>query len=351
MRTWHLHNWFRHILASTALLVLLTGFTSCDAIYEDQSGCAINYRVSFRFVKNVLQADAFGSQVTTVHLNVYDKSGKLVYSRSEQRNVSEINDYFMDVEILPGEYDLLAWCEGESLVPEAVSFAIGDGTAMSDFNASLPLSGTAPSLSSNSDIHRLFHGIATDVEFPEHWGTTTVGPVYLTRDTNHLSVLLQNVDGNPLDASEFDFAISGKNNRLGWNNDVLSTSDSFIYTPWSVEQTYSSFDRPDARGTIDDSLLPAGVLAEFTTSRLMADMPQRITVTRRSTGEEVLSIPLIDYLLLVKGKYNKIEGDQNYLDCYDDYTMMFFLSEGMTWVKTKIYINGWRVVPPQNVDM
>ena len=257
----------------------------------------------------------------------------------------------MDVEILPGEYDLLAWCEGESLVPEAVSFAIGDGTAMSDFNASLPLSGTAPSLSSNSDIHRLFHGIATDVEFPEHWGTTTVGPVYLTRDTNHLSVLLQNVDGNPLDASEFDFAISGKNNRLGWNNDVLSTSDSFIYTPWSVEQTYSSFDRPDARGTIDDSLLPAGVLAEFTTSRLMADMPQRLTVTRRSTGEEVLSIPLIDYLLLVKGKYNKIEGDQNYLDCYDDYTMMFFLSEGMTWVKTKIYINGWRVVPPQNVDM
>ena len=47
----------------------------------------------------------------------------------------------------------------------------------------------------------------------------------------------------------------------------------------------------------------------------------------------------------------KIDGDQNYLDCYDDFTMMFFIGEGMTWVKTRIYINGWRVVPPQDVDM
>lgn len=351
MRTWHLHNWIKQILASVALLAAVGGLTSCDAIYEDQSGCAINYRVAFRFVKNVLQADAFGSQVTTVHLNIYDKAGKLVYSKSEARNVSEINDYFMEVEVMPGTYDLLAWCEGESLAPDAVRFSLGDGAAMSDFDAVLPLSGSAPSLSSSKDIHRLFHGMSMDVDFPEAWGMTTVGPVYLTRDTNHLSVLLQNVDGNPLDASEFTFEISGKNNCLSWRNEVMPASENFVYTPWSIEQTYSSFDRPEGRATMEDSEIPAGVLAEFTTSRLMADIPQRLTVKLRSTGEEVLSIPLIQYLLLVKGKYNKIEGDQNYLDCYDDYTMMFFLGEGMAWVKTRIYINGWRVVPPQDVDM
>lgn len=351
MRTWHLHNWIKQILTSVVLLGYVCGLTSCDAVYEDQSGCAINYRVAFRFVKNVLQADAFGSQVTTVHLNIYDKGGRLVYSKSEARNVSEINDYFMEVEVEPGKYDLLAWCEGESLAPDAVRFGLGDGAAMSGFGATLPLSGSGAALSSSSDIYKLFHGMSADVDFPEAWGMTTVGPVYLTRDTNHLSVLLQNVDGHPLDASQFTFEITGHNNRLNWLNEVMPESDEFVYTPWSVEQTYSSFDRPEGRGTMEDPEIPAGVLAEFTTSRLMADMPQRLTVRLKSTGEEVLSIPLIKYLLLVKGKYNKIDGDQNYLDCYDDFTMMFFIGEGMTWVKTRIYINGWRVVPPQDVDM
>ncbi len=351
MRTWHLHKWINRILTSVVLVALVCGFTSCGAVYEDQSGCAIRYRVAFRFVKNVLQADAFGSQVTEVHLNIYDKSGKLVFTKSESRKVSEINDYFMEVEVVPGTYDLVAWCDGESLAPDAVSFRLGDGSVMSGFDAVLPLSGTAQAPVSSSDIRRLFHGMSADVNFPEVWGMTTVGPVYLTRDTNHLSVLLQNVDGYPLDPSAFTFEITGDNNRLSWRNDVLPTSDSFVYTPWSIEQTWASFDRPDGRGTMEDPEIPAGVLAEFTTSRLMADMPQRLTVRLAATGEEVLSIPLIKYLLLVKGKYNKIDGDQDYLDCYDDFTMMFFVGEGMTWIKTRIYINGWRIVPPQDEEL
>ena len=333
---------------------MVSGLASCNAVYEDQSDCAIRYRVGFRFVKNVLHADAFGSQVTTVHLNVYDKSGKLVLSKTEDRRISEINDYGMDVDLMPGTYDLVSWCEGPALSGNPVSFILGDGTAMTDFTATLPLQGTAPNLTSGSDLTRLFHGTAMDVEFPEHWGMTDIGPVYLTKDTNRLRVLMQNVDGMPMDATQFKFEITGNNNALDWNNAVMKASDKFIYTPWSVEQTYATFDKPDnaaTRSTMDDPEVPAGVLAEFSTSRLMADMPQRLTISLRDTGEEVLSIPLIQYLLLVKDKYSQTTDDQDYLDCYDDYTMMFFIDKGMTWLKARVYINGWRVVPPQDEQM
>ena len=57
----------------------------------------------------------------------------------------------------------------------------------------------------------------------------------------------------------------------------------------------------------------------------------------------VLSIPLIDYALLVKGNYNKAMSNQDYLDRQDEYTMTFFLDEG-EWVSSVIYINSWRVV-------
>ena len=60
-------------------------------------------------------------------------------------------------------------------------------------------------------------------------------------------------------------------------------------------------------------------------------------------GEKVLSIPLIDYALLVKGHYNRNMDNQEYLDRQDEYNMTFFLDEG-EWMSSVILINSWRVV-------
>lgn len=349
-----MHRWINRTFAAIAILALSIGASSCGAVYEDQSDCAMRYRVAFRFVKNILHADVFGAQVTTIHLSVFDKSGKLILTKSEQRKLTETNDYFMDVDLLPGKYDLLAWCEGESLDSNPTSFELGKGNALSDLNAVLPLQTTGSSLYSDRDIVRLFHGMASDVVFPADYGMNTVGPVYLTKDTNHVTVLLQNVDGNPIDPTAIKFEITGKNNRLSSLNAVMPSSDSFIYEPWSIERTSASFDKPMTYATQaadNNSDTPSGVMAEFTLSRLMADMPQTLTVTLRSSGTKILSIPLVDYLLLVKGKYDAKYSDQDYLDCCDDYTLMFFIDEGMTWLKARVYINGWRIVPPQHEEI
>jgi len=68
-----------------------------------------------------------------------------------------------------------------------------------------------------------------------------------------------------------------------------------------------------------------------------------LTITN-GEGEKVLSIPLIDYALLVKGFYNRDMDNQEYLDRQDEFNMTFFLDEDDRWVDSYIIINSWKVV-------
>ena len=83
--------------------------------------------------------------------------------------------------------------------------------------------------------------------------------------------------------------------------------------------------------------------SELTVGRLMADMEPVLTVTN-DKGEKVLSIPLVDYALMVKGHYNRDMSDQEYLDRQDEYNLTFFLDENNQWMSAYIYINSWKVV-------
>lgn len=342
-----------HSLFPVLLAILSVSITGC--VYQDPADdCVETYRVRFRFDKNILHADAFAQQVTVVHLNVYTPDGVLVWNGISHRKTSADNDFYMDIPVRPGTYDLVAWCEGESVTANPISFGIGEGTALADFTASLPLIGTSPSLSSPYDINPLFHGLLSEVEFPEGYSVHEVGTISLTKDTNHLVVLLQNVDGTPIDPNLIKFEITADNNILSYTNLVSPSSTDFVYRPWHKSPTDATFDKPDA------SPLPSfraegdfysGVLAELTTSRLMADKEQRLIVTRTDTGKKILDIPLIKYLLLVKNKYDEPYTNQEYLDYIDTYTLMFFINEGMVWQKAQIYINGWRAVPPQDTEL
>ena len=115
------------------------------------------------------------------------------------------------------------------------------------------------------------------------------------------------------------------------------------------EATYFPQDRPENSSRAQTGV--NAVIGELTVGRLMADRRKDVALTVRNshTGDRILSIPLIDYLLLVKGNYYSEDGfspmsDQEYLDRQDDYPMTFFLDDDDDWIKTVIYINSWRVV-------
>lgn len=353
MAMFNLRRFCRICMASA---IVAMGATSCNDsfLFDEEGDCSVHYRVGFRYTKNVLGTDAFGSQVTGVHLFVFDKQGNLIADKDVDRQPTEDNDFFIDLDVPPGTYDLMALCDGKSSVDNATSFVIGgDQTPVSitDLNAVLPLQGTTPNQYSDHDINRLYHGIATDVVFPDTYGTVEVGPVRLTRDTKHISVLLQNIDGTKINEDDFTFAIEASNDRLDYLNNVVSNTI-FSYRPWSLDLTSATFDENDPEAQKKPAVRAQtevnGLLAELTTGRLVAGRTPRLVIKNKD-GVDVIRINLIQYLLMVKGKYNGSSSDQNYLDCYDDYTMMFFIQKG-TWYKAKVYINGWRIVPPQDTE-
>ena len=69
--------------------------------------------------------------------------------------------------------------------------------------------------------------------------------------------------------------------------------------------------------------------------KLPKDNKMRLTVVNNLTGEVILTLPLVDYALLVKG--------ENVRDM-DEYVLLFVLDEGMRWVSMTVNIHSWKLV-------
>lgn len=323
--------------------------TGCDSlIYDDQGDCSVHYNVSFTdtISADMAFADAFSSQVKSLTLYLFDTSGQIVTTKTETGEALAAPGYTMELDVLPGTYDLLVWAEGESPVDNPTAFTIGDGnstTAITSLTATLPLSGSAGSLYCDRDITPLFHSLVRNVEFPDTYGNVNVVNVNLTRDTNIFKVLIQSIDGTEIDPGEFTFSILADNSDLSYTNEVTSTTP-FSYLPWQVTRTSASFDRPEGRPIEEVN----GLLAEMTTGRLTVDRTPKLVIHRNSDDMDIIRINLIDYLLMVKGEYNRRLTNQQYLDYTTSFTIMFFLDADRNWYTAGgIYINGWRIVPPQ----
>ena len=95
-------------------------------------------------------------------------------------------------------------------------------------------------------------------------------------------------------------------------------------------------------------------VAELTVSRLVkrdwSQYPRPMLTIRTTEGKLVVSIPVIDYALLVRGECNRSMSEQEFLDRADEYNMTFFLDEDNKWVSTVIQILSWKVVR-SNVDI
>lgn len=349
MKRLSLRRFFLKGIMTPVISSMAVSVSSCDSmIYDGPGDCSVHYMVSLRYTRNILNADAFGPQVTEISLALYDKDGNMALHKTEHREPTTENNFHMEVDVPPGTYDILAWCEGESPTAGAVSFMLSGqepGSSLWRSGASLPLMQGEDGLYSGSDINRLYHGISRGVTFPASYGTVDIPPVSLTKDTNHITISLQNVDGSLIDPANLEFRLEAANSSLNWKNEIEGDTR-FTYTPWAVATTTATTDS----GTKADSGFPNGVRAEITTGRIMADREQALSVKRKDTGETIFRIPLVEYLLLVRGEYEQATSDQDYLDRFDDFSMVFFMQDGYTWVKSRILINGWRVVPPQNQE-
>jgi hypothetical protein len=184
------------------------------------------------------------------------------------------------------------------------------------------------------DLKPLFHAVQEIVveDMPGVYTET----LSLMKNTNVVRVLLHELSGKEISADKFIFEIKDDNGFYNWDNAIIR-DQMITYSPWHVTTGTADVEQSRAATTISVAL------AEHTIGRMSAGSSPILTVKNRETGELVLSIPIADYALLIKGNYRHDMGDQEYLDRQDEYSMTFFLDEG-EWVSSYILINSWRVV-------
>ena len=328
-------------LAIIPSLMIAVASISCNTIKEDNSDCTILCQIKFKYDMNMKFADAFANSVNHVTLYVYDaNTGALVHKQSESGAALAQEGYVMEFDNLGrGTYDMVAWC--------------GDGLMEGNFDVPVPAIGSTDMEGLTctmdrekgglvtKDVKQLFHGMAR-MTIEERYGVHKE-TIALTKNTNTVRVILQHLSGIDVDKDQFRFEIKDVNGALDYDNSLLP-DEVLSYRPWSVTAGSAGVGG-DIYGSMRAQTSVSVALAEFTVNRLMTDTNPILSVYNTAANDKlVLSIPLKDYALLVKGYYNRNMSDQEYLDRQDEYNLTFFLDEFGNWATGVVIINSWSVV-------
>lgn len=345
-----LKDWILKCAMFVAGMMSLAALTACDSVIYDYEGdCDPYYKVRFKYVRNLKYADAFASEVNDVTLYVVDtETGKVVWQKNESGEALASGDYLMDVDVAPGTYTLVAWC-GDG---HRTHFTVGDSGTLEGLQCTL--NQRVPHKEGYEDFEGsgvdtnlgdLYHAKLEAQVFPDTQGVH-VYEMDLTKDTNDLHIVLQQMSGEPVEGS-FTFTLVEDNGKLDWDNSLMP-DEQLTYYAHTVRSGIAGVEVPDYKGDGEGNSRATitqvrTVVADLKVNRLMADRKAMVKIYNDADHSLVASIPLVDYALLVKGADAHL-SDQDYLDYRDDYSMVLFLDPGYRWISTEIYINSWKIV-------
>ena len=326
------------LMLATLLLALSTSSCKEGFIYEGEGDCGTYYNIEFKYDYNMKFADAFANEVKSVSLYVFGENDTLLecVTITDAEQLQSAN-FSIHLELESGKYELVAWA---GLMGEESFDLLADGEVGKTKREELQVAiKSTNDKRVESDLKPLYHGAMT-LDYTSEPGTYTE-TMSLTKDTNVVRIVLQQMSDSVV-AEKFSYEITADNGLLAWNNDVIS-SGTLTYAPWSVT-TGTADVGPDygTNATRADQVSVA--VAEFTVNRMIDGKSPILTIYNLEEGEPVLSIPVADYALLVKGNYNRQMSNQEYLDRQDEYNMTFFLDEDGDWLSASIIVNSWRVV-------
>ena len=326
------------LMLATLFFALSTSSCKEGFIYEGEGDCGTYYNIAFKYDYNMKFADAFANEVNSVSLFVFDSNDTLVknivVNDSEKVQTS---GFSIPLELESGKYELVAWAGlmNEESFDLLADVEVGK-TKREELQVALK---TTNDNRVEADLKPLYHGAMT-LDYTSEPGTYTE-TMSLVKDTNVVRIMLQQMSDG-LVAEKFRYEITADNGLLNWNNEVIE-NDMLTYAPWSV--TSGTADVGPDYGTNSTRADQVSVaVAEFTLNRMMDGKSPILTIYNLEENEVVLSIPIADYALLVKGHYNSNMPNQEYLDRQDEYTMTFFLDEDGDWLSASIIVNSWRVV-------
>lgn len=326
------------LMLATLFVALSTSSCKESFIFEGEGDCGTYYNIKFKYDYNMKFADAFSREVNSVALFVFDQNNTLVETIVETDKAKLSADEFsIPLELESGKYELVAWA---GLMNEESFDLLADVKVGQTTREELQVKLKSTEGKVSEDLNPLFHG-AMPLNYTTEPSTYTE-TMSLTKDTNVVRIVLQQMSDGVV-AEKFGYEITADNGLLDWNNDVIADG-TLTYMPWSVSTGTADVAPDYGTSSVTRADQVSVAVAEFTINRMIDGQSPILTIYNLEEGKPVLSIPVADYALLVKGNYNRDMSNQEYLDRQDEYNMTFFLDEDGNWLSASIIVNSWRVV-------
>ena len=327
---------FRKWGSMLATLFVALSTSSCmeGFIYEGEGDCGTYYNIEFKYDYNMKYADAFAHEVNSLALYVFDQNNTLVEAIVESDSSKLATDNFaVALELESGKYELVAWggLMNEESFDLLADVQVGK-TTREELQVAIKC---VEQKRVEEDLLPLFHGTMS-LDYTSEPGIYTE-TMSLVKNTNVVRIVLQQM-AEDMNIDNFRYEITADNGLLDWNNEVIADG-MLTYVPWSI--TTGSANVADTETRAEQVSV---AVAEFTINRMIDGNSPILTIYNIEKEEPVLSIPVADYALLVKGNYNSQMSNQEYLDRQDEYNMTFFLDKDSNWLSTSIIVNSWRVV-------
>lgn len=361
---------FRHIIQKSLLAMMAAvALSSCDMMTEDLDDCPTGLYVNFVYDYNIERADMFKDHVGGLTLYVYDESDRLAAQRTVSG--SELQKYgycihFTEKELAPDHtYRLQAvalqkdWSAALN-TPGAkyhkTELAKGDDRKGFSVKLDRQQSAIAPyySVSAVAPLDTLWHTLttlqATEANLPAATkyhelrdgsvqsngvesvtvvsGEPTYATVSLIRDTNHLNISLREIDKlEDVSHEDYEVFIVDANGDVDYNNNLVTPTDSLIYTPYAQWTTAY-----DGNGTMG---VQRSAHYDLMFNRLKYDpSPKKnavLCIRKKSTDQVVIALNLAEVLCQGRTAYEIYSyTPQEYLDRAYDFRLEFFL-KGEQW--------------------
>lgn len=350
------------VFLAALVAVFSISFSSCESFFEEEGDCTPIHKIRFVYDMNLKWADAFPSEVHSVDLFVFDEDGKYVKTYYGRGDEVDQPGYEIILDVPAGKpYTFVAWCGLYNEGAKEESFSVteckpGETTVdellcwLNALSAEMETRAgeNEEMVKSDKQLYFLYHGLLENEMLEDQQrGETYVHTVYLTKDTNHIRIILQELTSNTdMSPNDYTFSIEDADGVMAYNNAVVSDTK-IEYTPWSQVSDEIGVGRVDVNnGEIN---YVRGVIADLSVSRLLASHKNKLflTITNANNNEVIARVPLLQYALLARPYYESAYGhnmtDQEFLDREDEYEMTFFLYNNR-WMNAYIDILSWRIV-------
>lgn len=331
----HLLKSSKAFIVAVASIATMT-LSSCGVVFDDLEPCRGGAEMRFVYDYNLESANAFASQVDCLTLHIYDANGSYVTTVTETSSVLADESWRMTIDLDPGNYHAIAY---GGIACENASFAHQNQPQKGSSYNSISM-GLLPE-KVGKRLHDHFHG-AVDFTISDNALDYTPVTMRMTKTTNHLRIILQQIDGAPVDGNDFEFSIIDNNAVLDHNN-IPVAEDYTIYPAWQRGQlSTASANNAPARGEEADAEPVLVGFGDLSTSRLYLGNNPKLVIYSKEHQQNIVELPLNSYLVMSN---DGIEGwsSQEYLDRCSRWSLTFFLDRNNFWATTRIIVNGWSV--------